>query len=540
MRVTSPGAENAELSVRMRGIPEIVSGDWILLTNGITVLTGRNNVGKTRVLKAIAGLHPDAQGSAPLPQARIELADTLIELETARGALERYEVSSPAGSVIATWEPDPNNAGYFALRRSDGGAGVSTPDRGRWNAWRLPSMDLAEATLRRLTFIPAQRTIPGTVPARRVETPGPSGPDLGAAIFTRRNDDAPEFHELQRVMAELFPEVDAILTQAVGDQQVQITYRDRFARRNTPLEQSGTGVAQALHLIALILFSQPGRILLIDEPHAYLHPGAERRLVQFLRDHPEHAYVCATHSPVFINAAEPDACWLVTRDEHGTAMRSVFAEAYSRRRIFSELGIDPGDVALAERILFVEGPSDLAVYPLLLARLGFNTAQRNCLVLSLAGADLTRPLSAALSELSAQLRVPFTVLLDGDKRNQYDENPNVCFLPVADLEELFLQDPAAVLEGLLVGLAEEDPQRGKVARAQWSPDDVARYLAQHRRPQTKAAALLAGLARQMGATYRKPVQAPLIAAHLKDGIVEQLRPIVMSRLESQEANTEQD
>ena len=94
------------------------------------------------------------------------------------------------------------------------------------------------------------------------------------AIFTRRNDDAPEFDELQRVMAELFPEIDAILTQAIGDQQVQITYRDRFAGRNTPLEMSGTGVAQALHLIALTLFSEPGRILLIDEPHAYLHPGA--------------------------------------------------------------------------------------------------------------------------------------------------------------------------------------------------------------------------------------------------------------------------
>jgi predicted ATP-dependent endonuclease of OLD family len=136
---------------------------------------------------------------------------------------------------------------------------------------------------------------------------------------------------------------------------VRITYRDRFAARNTPLEQSGTGVAQALHLVSLILFSEPGRIFLIDEPHAYLHPGAERCLVQFLRDHPEHAYVCATHSSVFINAADPDACWLVTRDPQGTGMHSVFAEGHSRRHIFSELGIDPGDVALSERILFVEG-----------------------------------------------------------------------------------------------------------------------------------------------------------------------------------------
>ena len=394
----------------MRGVPEIVNDDWVLLTKGITVLTGRNNVGKTRILQAIAGLHPDAQWSAPLPEARIEFADTVIELETGQnGALERYEVTGRGGRVTAAWEPDPNNAGYSVLRLSDAGGIVSVPDRGRWNTWPVPSKELAEATLRRLVFVPAQRTIPGTVFARRVKTPGPSGPDLGMAIFTRRNDDASEFHELQRVMADLFPEVDAILTQAVGDQQVRITYRDRFARRNTPLEQSGTGVAQALHLIALTLFAEPGRVLLIDEPHAYLHPGAERRLVQFLRDHPEHSYVCATHSPVFINAADPDACWLVTRDEHGTAMHSVFAEGYSRRHIFSELGIDPGDVALAERILFVEGPSDQAVYPLLLARLGFNTAQRNCLVLSLAGADLTRPLSAVLTELGAHMHAcPFT------------------------------------------------------------------------------------------------------------------------------------
>ncbi|HVB43079.1 MAG TPA: AAA family ATPase [Streptosporangiaceae bacterium] len=540
--MTLPGAESAMLSVRMRGIPEIVDGDWVLLTQGITVLTGRNNVGKTRVLQAIAGLHPDAPWSALLPEARIESGDTVIELETGRqGALERYEVTGPTGTTTGAWVPDPNNPGYSILRFSDGSPGVSTPDRQRWNSWSLPSKELAEATLRRLTFVPAQRTIPGTVTARRVEVPGPSGPDLGMAIFTRRNDDAPEFHELQRVMAELFPEIDAILTQAVGDQSlVQITYRDRFAGRSTPLEQSGTGVAQALHLIALTLFSEPGRILLIDEPHAYLHPGAERRLVQFLRDHPEHAYVCATHSPVFINAADPEACWLVTRDQHGTAMHSVFAEGFTRRHIFSELGIDPGDVALAERILFVEGPSDQAAYPLLLARLGYDTARQNCLVLSLAGADLTRPLSAVLTELSAQLHVPFTVLLDGDKQDQYRDNRNVCFLPVADLEELFLQDPQAVHDGLLFALAEEDPEGAKAVEAQWSPDAVATYLAQHRHPRTKAAELLTGLARQMGTTYRKPVHAPLIAACLSDPIIEQLRPIVMPRLDPQEASTEQD
>lgn len=530
--MTSPSAETAALSVQMRGLPEIVDGDWIPLTHGITVLTGRNNVGKTRILQSIASLNPSVTPSGLLPHVRIEAGNTVIELKTGPGAvLERYDVTDPSETSVVTWRPDPSNRDYFTLHVGER-AVLSTPDRGPWHKFSLPSKDLAEQALSRLTYIPAQRSIPGTVIARRVEVPGSSGPDLGMAIFTRRNDDAPEFHELQRVMAELFPEIDAILTRAVGDSlQVQITYRDRFACRNTPLEVSGTGAAQALHLIALTLFSEPGRVLLIDEPHAYLHPGAERRLVQFLRDHPEHAYICATHSPVFINAADPEACWLVTRDEQGTAMRSVFAEGFTRRHIFSELGIEPGDVALSERILFVEGPSDQAVYPLLLKRLGFNVAQRNCMVLSLAGADLTRPLSAVLTELSAQLHVPFTVLLDGDKRDQYCDNPNVCFLPVDDLEEFFLQDPQAVRRGLLTALAEEDPERAKAVEAEWSTEDVSAFLARNRRPATKASSLLAGLARQMGTTYRKPVQAPMIAAHLVNSVVEQLRPIVMPRLD---------
>ncbi len=40
----------------MRGIPEIVESEWVLLTHGITVLTGRSNVGKTSEATALMTL----------------------------------------------------------------------------------------------------------------------------------------------------------------------------------------------------------------------------------------------------------------------------------------------------------------------------------------------------------------------------------------------------------------------------------------------------------------------------------------------------
>jgi len=54
--VTAPVPENAQLSVRIRGIPEIVDSEWVPVTHVITVLTGRNNVGKTSEMATLTTL----------------------------------------------------------------------------------------------------------------------------------------------------------------------------------------------------------------------------------------------------------------------------------------------------------------------------------------------------------------------------------------------------------------------------------------------------------------------------------------------------
>jgi hypothetical protein len=74
--------------------------------------------------------------------------------------------------------------------------------------------------------------------------------------------------------------------------------------------------------------------------------------------------------------------------------------------------------------------------------------------------------------------------------------------------------------------------RPDVAATAWSSASVAEYLTEQRRPETKAADLLKGLARKMGSSYRKPVQAPGIAARLRPEVIEQLRPVLLTRLET--------
>src|SRR5207253_3023984 len=82
-----------KLSVRMRGIAGIADYDWLKLTPGISVLTGRNNVGKSRVLLTIATLAQIAGGGGGFtPESRLEGDNTTIEMSfDPPGFLARFE-----------------------------------------------------------------------------------------------------------------------------------------------------------------------------------------------------------------------------------------------------------------------------------------------------------------------------------------------------------------------------------------------------------------------------------------------------------------
>jgi len=97
-----------ELAVRFSGSEGIADSDWLLLAPGISVLTGRNNVGKSRLLQLTVQL-AGAVGNAPqypnVPQVRLVVGDLQITADL-RGAPPPavYEVRKGGGPVLAaTW-----------------------------------------------------------------------------------------------------------------------------------------------------------------------------------------------------------------------------------------------------------------------------------------------------------------------------------------------------------------------------------------------------------------------------------------------------
>jgi hypothetical protein len=70
------------------------------------------------------------------------------------------------------------------------------------------------------------------------------------------------------------------------------------------------------------------------------------------------------------------------------------------------------------------------------------------------------------------------------------------------------------------------PAAASRTRAEWTLAAVEKYLTAKRRRESTALHLLTGLARQMGVTYSKAVHTPVIAQHLRQAVVDQLKPVV--------------
>ncbi|MEG3876699.1 AAA family ATPase [Microcoleus sp. herbarium7] len=136
-----------------------------------------------------------------------------------------------------------------------------------------------------------------------------------------------------------------------------------------PLAECGTGIGQVLAILYVVLTSQDPRTIIIDEPQSFLHPGAAKKLVDILKEFPQHQYFIATHSPMIIAAANPSTI-LKLRHEDGETKASMMNsdDVKEQRALLAELGISLSDVFGADSILWVEGPTEERCFPLILEK----------------------------------------------------------------------------------------------------------------------------------------------------------------------------
>jgi predicted ATPase len=154
--------------------------------------------------------------------------------------------------------------------------------------------------------------------------------------------------------------------------QVKIWNLDRATQRGDlayPLSDCGTGISQVLAILYVVISSQEPQIIIIDEPQSFLHPGAAKKLIEIFKEFSQHQYFIATHSAEIIAAANPSTI-VKLRYEDGETQTSTMnaGDIREQRSLLAELGVSLSDVFGADRILWVEGPTEELCFPLILEK----------------------------------------------------------------------------------------------------------------------------------------------------------------------------
>ena len=316
-------------------------------------------------------------------------------------------------------------------------------------------------------YIAPHRQIAPSTAMAKTEIILPTGTTLAAYLQTLQGEAREIFLQVEEAFCDLFPDFDRLSLPANGT-SVSIHPRLAKSKQDIPLERCGSGLEQALVILAALYEPHRSGLLLIDEPHNFLHPDAERKLATRFSQANKQVIV-ATHSPVMINSAQPDR--LIPIEAPGLNYQR-FQQQRSPQAVLastlSSVGFRNSDALFHDRLIFVEGETDAVILPILLAKSGI--ANREVIATGfpvLHGVEEMNDPQKIADRLIVYEKLLLSVgrtrqrhlyFLDGDRCNVgplierttiLGEHPSIAFTPGRELENLFI-DPALITRGLHV------------------------------------------------------------------------------------------
>ena len=120
----------------------------------------------------------------------------------------------------------------------------------------------------------------------------------------------------------------------------------------------GGGIQEMVYL-AFQLIDSPD-IIMIEEPEAHAHPEQTKRILNVLRKlSSEKTILVTTHSTIFADSTNFSEILHVTNESGYTSCLKIDDEDFPN--IAYDLGIEPSDIFMTSKIVFVEGPCDKMV-----------------------------------------------------------------------------------------------------------------------------------------------------------------------------------
>ena len=388
-----------------------------------SVIVGQNNAGKTALLEVFASFKSkpykgprDDDGFFPIesPRSYIE-----IEIVTSGKEILRQFLSSDA--QLEFLSPHTNNNENNALLTELFGlpeiSWTLERDPSGWRSSRQPSLKLRGVQKHRIliraksdrrgwtdpgyqgdggnetwvalisaiyeasTFIfRAERMNIGVSAITKSDVLQPNASNLPSALLQLQGR-AEIQEKYLGLVREIFPNILGVASKPISENQAGIFVTNRDGRAPSraaielALDDCGTGISQVLAILYVAVTAESPKVIIIDEPNSFLHPGAVRKLLDILKRF-RHQYIVSTHSSDIINAIQPDVIGLVVWSDNQSKVEALDrAKSDDQRRVLDELGVKLSDIFGADNILWVEGVTEERCFPILLSHSGkYNVA----------------------------------------------------------------------------------------------------------------------------------------------------------------------
>jgi hypothetical protein len=563
---------------------------FVPLRSGVTVLVGRNNTGKTAILRGLSALsalpfdQPQPLDGALAnyarkgqPHGRFDLRIRFVangeDVAALGGKLSGWPQVSQAksreliftfavfagGNIVGLSQAalvcDGDEFQVMGREKStlmqiqyDGPPGqisrrtqipVLTGRQLEADGWPLYApvgLFSAFAPLRHVCIVDAYRVPHPQTNLQAVENLPRNAATLAPFLDTLHGNNRRKFQEIETLVTRVFPEIEFINPEKRGS-SVSLSVTKRGESDAIPLTHCGTGVEQVLALASFVLTAKPGSTILLDEPHSYLHPAAEREVIGFLLAHGEHRYLISTHSAILVNSVPPDRVIALSSP---VTERPDQGKSPTVSAILHSLGYRNSDFLFNDRLIFVEGASDQDVLPVFLshnlafrnelARTGFPTMDGEGRLRGGKRESSLLHYERLLSQLGRS-SLPRVYLFDGDceqdERNVLRNMPGLSaaaaigFLPRAEIEN-YLLVPEAICQALQeLAQVEGGERRGVSVEAIQS--ELTRLLAEPKNyvggaagdeRTAKGSMILNQLFDAYGFRYQKRATGRLIAEHV--------------------------
>jgi hypothetical protein len=219
----------------------------------------------------------------------------------------------------------------------------------------------------------AERLYLATVGTTGSEVLKSDASNLGDVLNNMSTDDPYLYVKFLGYVRAIFPHITEIKPVFKPSKEIEVrvgTAAPELSRRDlsVSLANSGTGIGQVLAMLYVVVRNQDTRIILIDEPQSFLHPGAVRKLIEILRIHSQHQYFVTTHSPAALNISEGDKLFHVARGESESVV-SLVTRSDELKSALADVGVRLSDVFGAESVMWVEGATEEVCFPHLISRL---------------------------------------------------------------------------------------------------------------------------------------------------------------------------